>query len=157
MMKRFLSCLLLLLATGACSKYEESNIPYAPVFLNIDLRYEDKDLVGLYKHKSITAPRTAAERAGYSGVLVICGINTTTGGTTYYAFDLCCPHEAKKNIMIEANDAGKAVCPECGTEYEIGYGTGAPTEGVSRYPLRKYAVSQKSPGNDQEWVVRNLN
>ena len=153
-MKRFLSCLLVLVALS-CSKFEESDIPYALVYLNIDLRYQDKDLVGLYNHKSITKPRTAGEKTGYAGVLVVCGIDAS-GKTTYYAYDLCCPHEAKRNIMIEADNAGKATCPECGTEFDIGYGTGAPTKGVSKYPLRRYAVSSTS-ASGQEWVVMNLN
>lgn len=150
-MKRFLSCLLILLACS-CSKFEESDIPYARVYLEIDLRYNDKDLVGLYNHKSITTARKAGEMTGYAGVLVVCGIDSY-GNTTYYAYDRCCPHEAKRNIVIEADNAGKATCPECGTEFDIAYGTGTPTKGVSKYPLRRYAVSSKPGG--QEWVVIN--
>lgn len=152
-MKRFLSCLLILLACS-CSKFEESDIPYARVYLEIDLRYNDKDLVGLYNHKSITTPRTAGEMTGYAGVLVACGIDSY-GNTAYFAFDLCCPHEAKRNIIIEPNNTGTATCPECGTEYDIAAygGTGTPVKGISKYPLRRYAVSSKSGG--QEWVVIN--
>ena len=108
---------------------------------------------GIYNHKSITKARTAGEKTGFSGVLVVCGIDNY-GNATYYAFDLCCPHEAKKNIIIEADNAGKAICPECGTEYDIGYGTGAPTKGVSQFPLRKYYMTPVS-SDRQEWVVRN--
>ena len=151
-MKRFLFSLLILLACS-CSKFEESDIPYAPVYLEIDLRFGDKDLVGIYNHKSITKARTAGEKTGYAGVLVVCGIDSY-GNTTYFAFDLCCPHEAKRNITIEPNNTGTAICPECGTEYDIAYGTGAPVKGVSKYPLRKYAVSSNS-SNGQEWVVIN--
>ena len=151
-MKRFLFCLLILFVCS-CSKFEESDIPYAQVYLEIDLRFGDNDLVGMYHHKSITKARTAGERTGFSGVLVVCGIDNY-GNAAYYAFDLCCPHEAKKNIIIEADNAGKAICPECGTEYDIGYGTGAPTKGVSQYPLRKYYMAPIS-SDRQEWVVRN--
>lgn len=151
-MKRFLFCLLISLVCS-CSKFEESDIPYAPVYLELDLRFGDKDLVGIYNHKSITKARTAGEKTGFSGVLVVCGIDNY-GNATYDAFDLCCPHEAKKNIIIEADNAGKAICPECGTEYDIGYGTGAPTKGVSQFPLRKYYMTPVS-SDRQEWVVRN--
>lgn len=151
-MKRFLFCLLISLVCS-CSKFEESDIPYAPVYLELDLRFGDKDLVGIYNHKSITKARTAEEKTGFSGVLVVCGIDNY-GNATYYAFDLCCPHEAKKNIIIEADNAGKTICPECGTEYDIGYGTGAPTKGVSQFPLRKYYMTPVS-SDRQEWVVRN--
>ena len=57
-MKRFLFCLLISLVCS-CSKFEESDIPYAPVYLELDLRFGDKDLVGIYNHKSITKARTA--------------------------------------------------------------------------------------------------
>ena len=43
-MKRFLFCLLISLVCS-CSKFEESDIPYAPVYLELDLRFGDKDLV----------------------------------------------------------------------------------------------------------------
>ena len=69
-MKRFLFCLLILFACS-CSKFEESDIPYAQVYLEIDLRFGDNDLVGMYHHKSITKARTAGERTGFSGVLVV--------------------------------------------------------------------------------------
>ena len=57
-----------------------------------------KDLVGIYNHKSITKARTAGEKTGFSGVLVVCGIDNY-GNAAYYAFDLCCPHEAKKEYQ----------------------------------------------------------
>ena len=69
-MKRFLFCLLISLVCS-CSKIEESDIPYAPVYLELDLRFGDKDLVGIYNHKSITKARTAGEKTGFSGVLVV--------------------------------------------------------------------------------------
>lgn len=151
-MKKFLACLVILLL-GSCTKIEESHIPYAPVFLNLDLRFQDKDLVGLYNYKYITTARNAGERTGFSGVLVVCGMDAS-GNTSYFAFDLCCPHEARKNITIEADNAGKATCPECGTVFDIGWGTGAPTEGVSKYPLRRYITIPQST-NGMEWIVTN--
>lgn len=62
-MKRFLFCLLISLVCS-CSKFEESDIPYAPVYLELDLRFGDKDLVGIYNHKSITKARTAGRKDG---------------------------------------------------------------------------------------------
>ena len=106
-MKRFFACLFILLI-GSCSKIEESNIPYALVYLNIDLRYQDKDLVGLYNYKYITTARTAGEKTGYAGVLVVCGIDGY-GNTTYYAFDRCCPHEANKKIIAFIKEIQKEI------------------------------------------------
>jgi nitrite reductase/ring-hydroxylating ferredoxin subunit len=102
----------------------------------LDLRYEDKDLVGILNHKNITSPRKAGEYVGYSGVLVICGFDNN-----YYAYDLCCPNESSKSIKVVANDIGQAVCPKCGTVYDIGYGSGAPVQGVSKYAMRRYNIT----------------
>jgi nitrite reductase/ring-hydroxylating ferredoxin subunit len=134
-MKRFLTCFLIILVCS-CTKTIESPIPYARVNLKLDLRYEDKDLKGAYFHKEFTSARNAGESVGYSGVLVVCGFENI-----YYAYDLCCPHEASQKIRVVANDIGQAVCPECGTVYDTGYGSGSPVEGVSKYPLRRYTIS----------------
>lgn len=93
-MKRFLFCLLISLVCS-CSKFEESDIPYAPVYLEIDLRFGDKDLVGIYNHKSITKARTAGEKTGFSGVLVVCGIDNY-GNATYYALICAVPTKPKR-------------------------------------------------------------
>lgn len=155
-MKRFLFCLLVLWICG-CSKLEESPVPNWRVYINIDLRFQDRDLVGSLHHKSITSPRTANEYIGYSGVLVICGFDTTNGGTTYYAYDLCCPNELKRNTRIEVNDeTATAICPSCGAEFEIAYGAGNPVNNISRYPLRCYQVIPLT-ADRQEWVITNMN
>ena len=143
-MKRILTCFLILLACS-CSKIE-TNIPEAPVYLRLDLRYEDKELVGTTKHKEFTAARKPGEAVGVSGILVVCGLDNN-----YYAYDLCCPHEAVKNVRIVPNDLCQATCPKCGTVYETGYGAGNPSSGVSKYPLKRYSVTRSG----QELLVRN--
>ena len=143
-MTRFLFALLLLLGIS-CTKINESEIPYAIVYLKLDLRYEDKDLVGSLHHKSFTAPRYDGERVGYSGVVVI------NGNTGYYAYDLCCPHEARQSVRVKPSDVGTAKCPECGSEYDLSYGNGNPTSGPSQYTLRRYNVMHSG----QELIIRN--
>lgn len=144
-MKRFISCLFVLLAFS-CSKINESSIPYYRVYLTLDLRYQDKELVGLYNYKEYTAARNAGESTGYSGVLVVCGDNSV-----YYAYDLCCPHEAEKAIKVVPDHAGNAKCPKCGTEYQTAYGSGAPTSGPSKFALRRYNVLTRG----SELIVTN--
>ena len=139
-MKRIFFCLVVLLVMS-CNKVNVSNVPYAPVNLTLDLRYQDKDLVGLLNFKEITQRRNA----GFSGVLVVSGYEDK-----YYAFDLCCPHEANKNITVEADNTGYATCPKCGTIYEIGLGTGTPN-GVSEYALTRYQVTRRG----QELIIQN--
>lgn len=143
-MKKIIVCLVVLLAMS-CNKVNVSNIPYAPVYLALDLRYQDKDLVGLLNFKEITQPRNAGEMVGFSGILVVNGYDDQ-----YYAYDLCCPHEANRNIKVEADNTGYAKCPKCGTSYEIALGTGTPN-GVSEFALTKYPITR----NGQELIIRN--
>lgn len=140
---RIIVCLLFIVISS-CDKKYNSDIPYASVNFIIDLRYEDKDLVGILSHKEFTSPRKGNDLIGYSGILVVCGFDNI-----YYAYDLCCPHEAKKSIKITANDDGTATCSTCGTKYDIGYGSGAPVEGVSKYRLRVFNVTP----NGQELYI----
>lgn len=138
-------CILLLLLIFSCTKINKSDIPYARVYLELDLRYEDKNLIGLYNYKEFTSPRKAGEAVGYSGILVVCGTENM-----YYAFDLCCPNEAERGTKIAPTHAGTAKCPKCETEYDTGFGTGAPTKGPSKYALQKYPLVSTG----QKLVVR---
>ena len=144
-MKRILVCLVVLLARS-CNKVNVSNVPYARVYLTLDLRYQDKDLVGLLNFKEITQPRNAGEMVGYSGVLVVNGYDDQ-----YYAFDLCCPNEANKSIKVEADNTGYAQCPKCGAKFEIALGTGRPDNGVTEFALTRYMVTRRG----QELIIQN--
>ena len=143
-MKRIFFCLVVLLVMS-CNKVNVSNVPYAPVYLELDLQFKDTDLVGSLNFKEITseAGQNYGTRLGYSGVLVVNGFSATTGGTQYYAYDLCCPHEGKKDIRVKADNTGWAQCPECGTKYEIAYGSGTPSDGPSEFALTKFNVTQR--------------
>jgi nitrite reductase/ring-hydroxylating ferredoxin subunit len=142
-MKRIFFCLVVLLVMS-CNKADISDIPRMPVYLELDLQFKDKDLVGTYHYKEITSVsgQNYGTRLGYSGVLVVNGFDSNNK-ETYHAYELCCPHEAKKDITVKADDTGVAQCPECGTKYDIAYGSGAPLNGPSKYPLRKFDVTQR--------------
>lgn len=143
-MKRLL--LFILILTGvSCSKITESEIPYAPVYFTLDLRFQDKDLVGSLHYKTFTAPRNAGESVGFSGIVVI------NGYSGYYAYDLCCPHEALQSTRIEPTNAGTAICPKCETVYDLSNGIGNPMSGPSEYTLRRYNVTNYA----QELIIRN--
>lgn len=146
-MKRslLLICILLLFS---CTKVYENNIPYAMVYIEIDLRYSDKELKALLSYKEITQKSSFYRAIGYSGVLVVHGYNDI-----YYAYDLCCPHEADKNTRIIASNSGTAQCPKCKTIYDIAnQGGGYPIEGPSKSMLTKYAIITK---NSDEFSVQN--
>lgn len=130
-MKRVLLFLLTLMVLS-CNKIEQSAIPYANVYFKVDLRFTDKELKGMLAHKIYTSPRSYGEVMGYSGILVIHGLEDV-----YYAYELCCPHEAQRDIRIEVDSTGLyGICPQCSSKYEIASG-GYPVEGPSKYYLRR--------------------
>lgn len=142
-MKRIVFCLVVMLVMS-CHKVDVSNVPYARVYLELDLAFKDKDLVGSLNFKEITSAngQNYGTQLGYSGVLVVSGFDSS-GSTRYYAYDLCCPYEAKKNVMVKADNTGWAQCPECGTKYEIAYGSGTPSDGPSKFALTRFDVTQQ--------------
>ncbi len=131
----FFSCLV------SCSE-EESTIPSLPVSLILDLRNEDKELRNTPSYKTYTTQTVNHRLLGYAGVLVI-----HAHEDNYYAFDLSCPYEAKTNVKVEVDENHiYAVCPQCGTKYDISAGVGSPN-GVGRSYLRRYLVTITSGGD----------
>jgi len=132
-MKRI--CIMLCLILMACDDHVNP-IPNYPVRINVDLTFRDKELRDVPSSKVFTLKNinVSTESVGFGGVLVVHAIDDQ-----YYAFDLSCPHEANRSTLVEADENTlNAVCPKCGTKYDIGFGgTGAPN-GVSKYYLKRY-------------------
>ena len=143
-MKRFLYCLLILLVCS-CSKMAETTIPNYPVYLELDLTFEDRALKASQAYKIYTQSNIGPlETAGFGVVLVFHGFSNNGGtGETYYAFDAACPFEAQANVKVEVDEnAIYAICPKCGSKFEILNGIGNPVEGPSKSYLRQYSVTQ---------------
>ena len=136
-MKRILFVCGILLFAFSC-KVEENPIPITAVYLNLDLTFEDKELKATPSYKEFTIKNInvgIGERAGYGGVLVV---HDMLG--QYKAFDRACPYEASQSVTVVVDDdVLYAVCPKCGTKYEIGVANGVPN-GTSKHNLRQYSV-----------------
>jgi hypothetical protein len=147
-MKRTSIIFCLLILTFSCN-IEKNPIPDAPVYINLDLVLEDKELRTIPSFKEYTAKNiniTLGERAGFGGVLVV---HNMLG--EYRAFDRACPYEINAGITVEVdNEVLYAVCPKCGTTYEIGISAGVPN-GTSKHSLRQYNVII----NGNKLVVKN--
>ncbi|MDR2120401.1 MAG: hypothetical protein LBP64_05955 [Tannerella sp.] len=133
-MKRLI--LLLFLLIPACDE-PINPVPDYPVHLELDMTFEDRELRDVPSSKAFTIKNinAATERAGFGGVLVVHAVDGL-----FYAFDMACPHEANRSILVAADENTlNAVCPKCGTKYDIAFGTGAPN-GVGRNYLKKYTV-----------------
>ena len=127
----------------SCSDVLESSIPYRAVYLELNVAYQDKVLNEIQGYKIYTSSNIdqAGEATGFGGVLVYHGISTT-GADAYYAFDAACPYEAMSNVTIDVDDdAVYAVCPKCGSTYELLNGLGNPVSGPSSQYLKQYTVT----------------
>jgi nitrite reductase/ring-hydroxylating ferredoxin subunit len=126
----------------SCDKTYISSIPDYPVYLELDLDYEDKALKAIqayhiYTQKDINQD---IERTGFGGVLVYHGISDNGTGA-YYAFDAACPHEANRTVTVEVDaDRIYAVCPKCQSKYELLNGIGNRISGPSKEQLKAYHV-----------------
>ena len=147
-MRRIPIIFCLLIFVFSC-KIEENPIPLVSVYLNLDLTYEDKELKTIPSYKEYTIKNInigLGERAGFGGVLVV---RNMLG--EYKAFDRSCPHEASSNITVVVDDdVLYAVCPKCGTKYDIGLANGMPV-GTSKHSLRRYNVIL----NGNKLIVKN--
>ena len=134
----------------ACTKEYINPIPQHRVYLEVDLTFRDKELQSMTSYKIFTEKNTirGKEYTGYAGVLVTYSI---FGG--YKAFDIACPHEARRDAVIEIDDDFNAVCKVCGSKYEVilNYGSGGCITGLSKYPLRFYRTELRN----NTLIVRN--
>ncbi len=121
----------------SCNDNIRSSIPDYPVYLNLNLTttYPNfRDNPGQFLLFKTRVFET--DRVGFSGVLVFCGFDLN-----FYAFDMCCPFEAKQTIRVYPNDIGQAVCEKCGSVFDISYGNGNPTSGPAKEVLKRYRIN----------------
>lgn len=140
----FLITLIFAVITSSCNK---KNDVIPDVYVDFTLDLLDPEFVNL---NSIFGSDTVDYRtnnwgrrsAGYNSN----GIIVTSGVNEFYAYDRTCPHDYAVNnlnvqVRIDKVNFAKAVCPKCGTVYELAsYGTPSPG-GVGRYPLKNYKTS----------------
>ena len=91
-------------------------------------------------HKQIYQDR---EQTGFGGVLVYHGLSSNGTGA-FFAFDAACPHEASANVIVEVDESAVyAICPKCGSKFELLNGIGNPVEGPcaeEKQALKQYVV-----------------
>jgi nitrite reductase/ring-hydroxylating ferredoxin subunit len=140
-MKRIFLCLLAF-SLYSCGKTYISSIPNYPVYLELNLAYDAKDLLPMQSYKIYTPGNIdqAIEQTGFGGVLVYHGIGAS-GMDAWFAFDAACPHEANRSVTVEVDDDHiYAICPKCQTKYELMSGSGRPESGPGREQLKPYHV-----------------
>lgn len=154
-MKHF--CLLLAISCAiatvalSCHTIDDNRIPVAPVNIVFNTS-ADWDIYGVaaatdhrrfIRDQRIPAnfPYTATTFTGYGGILLVCDVMGAP-----LAYDLSCPVEAKTAVRVQIDpESLLAVCPVCGSTYDVLSLQGAPTSGIAAergYGMRRYRVGQ---------------
>lgn len=84
-------------------------------------------------------------KTGYGGVLLVADINGMPR-----AYDLSCPVENNPEIRVKVDmETTDAVCPKCGSHYDVFVNYGSPTSGPAAkngYGLTRYMVGSGPNG-----------
>lgn len=87
---------------------------------------------------------------GYGGVLLVSGQNAYTGDAAPLAYDLACPVECMPDVRVAVDpESLEAVCPKCGSHYNVTQANGAPVEGPAvgmHYALTPYSAYRATGG-----------
>lgn len=151
-----ISLWILLLAVGACESVNDTRIPSMPVYINLS----DPGMWNSYgvagfgdfnyfvfqsgsQREPSGFPYVDTSATGYGGVLLIEGMDPFMLETLVpMAYDMSCPVEKSPTIRVRIDpETYEAVCPVCGSHYDVTMGAGAPVAGVAvtdHYGLRRY-------------------
>ena len=168
-MKRHLLIIGLLAAimggTG-CNKINNKEVPAYTVRLDLSGPgvWNVYGVSGVGEYRSFNRPKGIPANfpynvntyTGYGGVLLMMALDASTGGYTPVAYDASCPVESSPNITVGVDSQSlDAVCPSCGSHYDVLQGSGGPKSGVaatSRLGLRIFRVRASSNGG---YIITN--
>lgn len=169
-MKNTLFCLVaFLMICAGCKSVKDDVIPSMPVNINLaspDL-WNTYGVSGYGQYRlfirELRTPRdfafTDKTYTGYGGVLLISGVNPfTLEAGVPLAYDLSCPVERKPDVRVSIQSDGMipmAVCPKCGSSYDVLERGGAPIAGVAvaeNVGLRRYDCRMATYGG---YIIMN--
>lgn len=159
-LRLFLAFLIMAIWSGCDDNYV-SSIPSYPVGLQLNLTstystFKNSTNQFLLFEKRINE----TDRIGFGGILVYSDVDLDdSGNTIYYAFDMACPYEVKRDVRVYPvkDGLGQVKCEKCGSVYNIGYGSGypepnsGPAAGPDVKKLRRYNTSLS---NDVLFIYR---
>ena len=141
---------------GGCDSVENDRIPASPV--NIALSdagsWNTYGVAGYGANRRFILsqgireplgfPYSQTSATGFGGVLLISGMDPFTATTdTPLAYDLACPVERKSDVRVEIEgDLYEAVCPQCGSHYDVTMGGGSPLSGPAATGSKKYGLKR---------------
>jgi len=125
----------------------EDLLPDSPVYLSFslgDARYTDLNSLGGYY--AFTTKPTLTSYIGNGGILVVHSLSPLDASYPYAAYDLYCTYE--KNVRVVPQKGGVyAICPKCGSKYDISSGFGNCVNGPAKQ-LRVYKTYYSASRND---------
>ena len=137
-MRRLIFIFLMTVIAVSCGDDYKSSIP--------DVRFDFSCSLVQAEYSKLTTPGQFIKKTknvhgipvGYAGIII--GQSVYSDGYTDLAFEAACPVEASRTVSINVqNDGlGKAICPSCGTTYDLNNG-GAPT-GAGKEYLKRYTA-----------------
>lgn len=155
----------MLSAVIACNQVDDDRIPSLPVQINLSgagmWNTYGVNGVGVSRNfindGSVREPSgfpfTATTYTGFGGVLLIGGMDPFTADPNVpLAYDLSCPVERSRTVRVAVDRENyEAVCPVCGSHYNVITAGGSPVSGPAltgktKYALRRYYVDPASGG-----------
>jgi len=157
------------LALGGCDSVNDERIPAYAVSINLGDAgtWNTFGVAGFGTNRrfviSLREPGgfhySVGSATGYGGVLLINGMDPFSATTdTPLAYDLSCPVEAKPDTRVEiTGEFYEAVCPVCGSHYDVTMNGGAPVSGPAATGKHKYGLRRYSclPTGNGGYIITN--
>ena len=160
----------MLSAASSCNQIDDDRIPSLPVYINLSgagmWNTYGVSGVGISRnfinYQGVVSPSgfpfTASTYLGFGGILLIGGVDPfTTEPNVPLAYDLSCPVERSQTVRVAINaDNLEAVCPKCGSRYDVVMAGGSPVGGPAltgdvKYGLRRYECTPDAGG----YIIHN--
>jgi nitrite reductase/ring-hydroxylating ferredoxin subunit len=138
-------------ALNSCNKAVNDVIPDVFVDFTIDLldpEFVNLSVIGISDTIDASTNNWGYKSAGFDGN----GIIIYSGPNEYYAYDRTCPYDYAVNslsVKVKIDGSQVAICPQCGTKYELNSGT--PLSGPGRYSLKIYKTNFDSERYIRVW------
>lgn len=167
----FLLLMVALSAVSSCNQVDEDRIPSLPVYINLSGAgmWNTYGVAGVGLSRSFINwqgvvspagfPYSANSYVGFGGVLLVGGVDPFTSEPNVpLAYDLACPVECSQTVRVSVDpDNLEAVCPVCGSHYDVVMAGGSPVSGPAltgkyKYGLRRYVCDSAQGGG---FIIHN--
>lgn len=149
----WLLAIMISIVAGGCEKIESDRIPACSVNLPLDNQalWDTYGVHGYGQSRRFIRelrepgnfPYNALTFTGFGGILLVSGLEGQDYNTPL-AYDLACPVEVKPDVRVYVDsETFEAVCPKCGSRYDVCEGRGRPVSGEAydrNYGMEMYGV-----------------